>query len=224
MQHYLSIFPPFDPRRLQPLTSLASNRHVRYRLSRQREDLGKEIVHLTELILLLSISQLQRGHNIFRALLTLANTLLFRSLVSKQPEDAICGTKYLSHLRDQPHEIPGLPRHQVTTSLVHALTVQVELEAENLSMADVPGEFMITSGSRPFRARLVRSVLTDCLQDLSTKSIFPSHDCRSFSLFYLDLILVAFNICFFWPESRANDTYGQNKGNTSTRQWSITPN
>jgi hypothetical protein len=49
--------------------------------------------------------------------------------VSKQPEDVICATKYLSHLRDQPHKIPNIPRHRVTALLVNALAVQVKLEA-----------------------------------------------------------------------------------------------
>jgi hypothetical protein len=52
--------------------------------------------------------------------------------VSKQPEDAICATKYLSHLRDQPHEIPSIPRYQVKASLVDALALQVELKAGNV--------------------------------------------------------------------------------------------
>jgi hypothetical protein len=52
--------------------------------------------------------------------------------VYKQPEDAIYATKYLSHLRDQPYEIPGIPRYQVTALLVGALALQVELEAGNV--------------------------------------------------------------------------------------------
>jgi hypothetical protein len=41
---------------------------------------------------------------------------------------------------------------------------------ECLSMDDLPGKLMMCSGSRPLRARPVRSILvTHCLQDLSTK-------------------------------------------------------
>ena len=83
---------------------------------------------------------------------------------------------------------------------------------------------MITSGSRPFWARPVRSVLTHCLQDLSTKSIPPSHSCGTFSLFFLDPILVALNLCFLWPDSRADDTYCQIKGKILTRPLSILQN
>ena len=202
----LSIFPRSDPGRFHPLFSLARKRRFRYIQLNQKEDLDKEIDHLTELILLSPLSLLQRGQNILAALFHLAYALFLRSNVSKQREDAICATRCFCHLRDQPHEIPGIPRRQVTALLVDAVALQVMLEAGNSSMAD-PGEFMIPSGSRPFRARLVRSVLTGYLQDLSTTSIPPSHNCRTFSLFSLDLILVAFNLCFLWPESDTSDTY-----------------
>ena len=112
------------------MVSLASKRHFRYILLHQREDLSKEIVHLTESILL-PLSRPQHGPIILRALLSLASALLLRSKVSKQPEDAICATKYLSHLRDLPHEIPSIPRYQVTELLVDALALQVTLEAGN---------------------------------------------------------------------------------------------
>ena len=109
--------------------SLASKRHFRYRQLNQREDLDKEILHLTELILLSPLSLLQGGKKILVALFHLAYALFLRSNLSKQPEDAICATKYLSHLRDQPHEIPRIPRHKVTALLVDALALQAEWEA-----------------------------------------------------------------------------------------------
>jgi len=121
-------------------------RYFRYRQLNQREDLNNVI-----------------------ALFSLARALFLRSNVFKQPEDSVCATKYLSHFRDQPHEILSISRYQVTALLVNALALQVKLEAGNLSMADGPGEFMITSGSRLYRARSVRSVLTHCLQDRCTK-------------------------------------------------------
>ena len=96
------------------------------------EDLDTSIVHLTESILLSPLSWLKRGPHILTAFLGIASALLLRLKVSKQPEDAICATKYLSHLRDQPHEIPSIPRHKVTASLVDALALQVELEAGNV--------------------------------------------------------------------------------------------
>ena len=66
------------------------------------------------------------------ALLFLACAFLKRSTMSQQPEDAICGTKYLFHLRNQPHKIPAIPNRGVTELLVVALAMQVELEAGNV--------------------------------------------------------------------------------------------
>jgi CHAT domain-containing protein len=114
------------------MISLALKRLHRHFLSDQREDLDKAIVHSTESILLSPLSWLQRGSEILAVLFPLSYALFLRSNVSKQPEDAICATKYLSHLRDQPHEIPYIPRHQLTAFLVDALALQVELEAGNV--------------------------------------------------------------------------------------------
>ena len=100
-------------------------------LSKQREDLDKAILRFTESILLLPRSRLQHSPIILHVLFSLASALLLRSAVSKQPEDAICATICLSHLRDQPHEIPSIPRYKVTALLVGALALQVELEAGN---------------------------------------------------------------------------------------------
>jgi CHAT domain-containing protein/tetratricopeptide (TPR) repeat protein len=52
--------------------------------------------------------------------------------VTKQSEDVISATKFLFHLRHQPHEIPAIPRHRVTELLVRTLALQVELEAGNV--------------------------------------------------------------------------------------------
>ena len=104
-------------------------RHSRHRLSNKREDLDKAIFYSTESILLPPIS-LQIGSII--TLFLLADSLVMRSKVSRQPEDVIYATKYLTHLRDQPVAISFLPRHKVTASLVDALALQVELEAGNV--------------------------------------------------------------------------------------------
>ena len=131
-QHHLSMLPRSDPRRLEFVVSLGLKRLHRYFLSNQREDLDEAIVRLTESILLSPLSWLQRGPIIIVSLFLLAYALLLRSKVSKQSEDANCATKYLSHFRDQPHEIPSIPRYEVTALLVDALALQVELEAGNV--------------------------------------------------------------------------------------------
>ena len=90
------------------------------------------MVNYTKLILLSPLSRLQHHPIILHAFLSLARTLVLRSIVSKQPEDAIYATKYLSYLRDQPHEIPTIPRYQITGLLVDALASQVKLDAGNV--------------------------------------------------------------------------------------------
>ena len=132
LQHLISIFPRSEPRRLQYVLTLGSKRIERYELSDQREDLDKAILHFSESILLLPLSWLQDGPIILRAFFCLAYALLKRSNMSKQPEDAICATKYLIYLRDQPHEIPFVAHHRATTLLVDALALQVRLEAGNM--------------------------------------------------------------------------------------------
>ena len=132
LQHHLSMFPRFDPRRHEDVLSLGAQRFLRYTPSNQREDLDKALVHLTESILLSPPFWLQRGPDILAALFLLASALFLRSKVSKQPEEAISATKYFFHLRDQPQEILGTSRHRVTASVVEALALQVMLEAGNV--------------------------------------------------------------------------------------------
>ena len=52
--------------------------------------------------------------------------------MSNQPEDAIYAAKYLRHLRDQPHQAFGFPRHRVAKLLLDALAFQVESKAGNV--------------------------------------------------------------------------------------------
>ena len=132
LQHLLSIFPRSDPRRPLRLCSIAFGQVRRHLRSNQREDLDKAIVNFTESVLLSPLSWLQNGSKIHATLFLLAYTLFLRSKVSKQPEDAICATKYLSYIRDKPHEMPFISRYQVTAFLVDALASQVELEAGNV--------------------------------------------------------------------------------------------
>ena len=139
MKHYqqrLSTSSRSDHFRPLFLFLLAVMQLRRHTLSNQREDLDSVIVHLTESILLPTLSWLQHarehGPLILNALFYLARALLLRSEVTKQPEDIISATKFLFHLRDQPHEIPIIPRHQVTDLLVQTLALQVKLETRNV--------------------------------------------------------------------------------------------
>jgi hypothetical protein len=114
------------------MVSLAWERLLRHALSDQREDLDKGLVHFAEAILLPPISRPQHRPITLNTLFYLASTLVLRSDMYKQPEDAIYATKYLLHLRDQPHSIPGVPHHKVTAMLVDALSSQVKLGAGNV--------------------------------------------------------------------------------------------
>jgi hypothetical protein len=132
LRHALSMFPQSDPRRVKSMATLASERMRRYKLSKQREDIDRAIINFTESILSPPRSWLQHGPVILRIFLSLAIALSSRSAAYKQPEDAICATKYLIHLRDQPQEIPGIPRRGVPEFLLESLGLQVELKAGNM--------------------------------------------------------------------------------------------
>ncbi|KAH9165773.1 CHAT domain-containing protein [Lactarius sanguifluus] len=132
-QQILAILPLSDPLRISYLLFLASRKLLRHTQSNQKEDLDKSIFHSIELILLAPHLWLECKSLIFPAVLILANALLARSIVSNQPEDAIFATKYLRHLRDQPHATLGFPRHSVTTLLLSALAFLVKLEDSNVA-------------------------------------------------------------------------------------------
>ncbi|KAH9170828.1 CHAT domain-containing protein [Lactarius sanguifluus] len=112
--------------------SLATARFGRYKLSHQKDDLDKTILHLTESVLLQPWSLPGPRPSILLIFLNLAVALYLRSNDSKQPEDSTYSAKYLRHLRDQPLEMIGFPRSLVTLSLLDALSVQVNLEAGNV--------------------------------------------------------------------------------------------
>jgi CHAT domain len=99
----------------------------RYKLTYETQDLDKAFLYITEAILRPS-SQL--GTNIFTALCRLADALLLRSKVFKQPDDLKDSMRYLRYLRDQPLEGCLIEGHDITLLLAHALAVQVTLDPE----------------------------------------------------------------------------------------------
>jgi hypothetical protein len=104
----------------------------RYVLSDQRDDLDSAIVHFAESILQPPPLWLQHGPFILDALFYLASALVLRSKANNCPGDAIAATKFLFHLRDQPHEIPHISRHQVTYMLVQTLALQAGNVMQNI--------------------------------------------------------------------------------------------
>ena len=119
----------------------------------QREDLDKAIVKFTESTLT-PLSRLQRGSIYASVLFPLVCARLLCTRAPKQPEDTI-STEYLSRLRDQPHDIPGIPRRHVTAFLIGTLALpylalQIELGTGNVmenirEMAVLSHELLETS-------------------------------------------------------------------------------
>ncbi|KAH9052213.1 CHAT domain-containing protein [Lactarius vividus] len=89
----------------------------------------KEILHLAESTLLHWQSLPEPKHIIqfFSAL-----TLALHEHSEKHPEHAVYATKYLRHLRNQPHTASGFSRRVVTTSLVNVLVTQGISEGSNI--------------------------------------------------------------------------------------------
>ncbi|KAI9462804.1 CHAT domain-containing protein [Lactarius psammicola] len=108
---------------------LAIFRLWRYELSQQKEDLDKCIVHCTEAIFLPPVSWAGFSLNVVRLLFYLALALLHRSKQSEQPRDIQYSIEYLRYLRGLPLDYFDLPENVVTTSLIQALSIQVESEA-----------------------------------------------------------------------------------------------
>ena len=105
-------------------------RLARYRLSQDKNDLDKSIVHCTEAILL---PPSERSNNIVRLLFDIACALLQRTAKFGhwQPHDIKYSIEYLRYLRGLPLNSFHVPRSDVTTSLIAALANQVLSDAED---------------------------------------------------------------------------------------------
>ena len=109
---------------------LSHERWARHALSRDRQDIDKSIVHCTEAILLPPVSLADHSGNIVRLLFNLAKILLERSKEFDQPEDVKFHIEYLRYLRGLALDSFGVPRSDLTTSLIQGLGLQVvKLEA-----------------------------------------------------------------------------------------------
>jgi CHAT domain-containing protein len=126
----LSALPRHHPLRPVCARRLALELHKRYMLLDQKDDLDESILYLTESLLSPPRSWLTRGHGpgIVEDLFNLASSLLARSRVSKEPEDAISAAKYLRHIRDPAHVPFAFLRQQATAFLVSTLALQMELK------------------------------------------------------------------------------------------------
>ncbi|KAI0297321.1 CHAT domain-containing protein [Multifurca ochricompacta] len=127
-QRALSRIPRSHPAYTACIHLLARLRFERYKLSEEKEDLDKSIVHYTEAIFLPPSWGLYL--NVVQVFSLLVLFLFRRSKEFKQLEDAKCAVEYLRYLRGLPLDTFEVPREVVTSSLVDALGIQVELEVD----------------------------------------------------------------------------------------------
>ncbi len=161
-------------------------RFTRYTLSQQKEDLDKGIV---QAIILLPVSRAGLSLNVVQLLFRLAFALLHRSEKFEQPEDVKSSIEHLWYLRGLPLDSFDLSRNTVTTSLIRALAIQFESEAEDrtrsikemvvlcreLLTSDISAAFLVASficlsgavNAEFIRGRYIHSLdeVTECLWD-----------------------------------------------------------
>ncbi|KAI0294276.1 hypothetical protein B0F90DRAFT_1291875 [Multifurca ochricompacta] len=132
IQSIIQSLPRSNPQFSILLHALGLARFNRYTSSDDNDDLDKSILYFTHAIFLPQPSA-GHGRNILQVFLDLTDALLLRLENSKQPEDVEYLIQYLHYLRDQPLQIFDISPNQVTTSLVKALAIQVELQSGDLT-------------------------------------------------------------------------------------------
>ncbi|KAH9025941.1 CHAT domain-containing protein [Lactarius pseudohatsudake] len=155
VQNVLSQYPRSHPEHIIGVHTLAQGRFVRYKLSQQKEDLDKSILHYTEAILLPPVSSDGPSLNIVKLFVGLVGALLYRSAKFEQPEDVKYSIVCLRYLRTLPLDSFDLSKHTVTTLLIQELCVQVHLGAgdgtQDLNeMVDLCREFLGSDISADF--------------------------------------------------------------------------
>ncbi|KAH9059484.1 hypothetical protein EDB87DRAFT_1822603 [Lactarius vividus] len=131
LQKSLALYPRSHWKRIPCVHNLVTLRWERYRLSGEKEDLDKSILHCTEAIFLPPISQATLSCDVVRPLYNLALVLLERSEKFEQLHGIEYSIKYLRYLRELPLDSFDLSRNVVTNSLILALAIQVKSEAGN---------------------------------------------------------------------------------------------
>ncbi|KAI0293138.1 CHAT domain-containing protein [Multifurca ochricompacta] len=128
LQRVLSRIPRSHPTYTACVYILAESRFIRYKLSKQKEDLDKSILHWTEAIFLPPSWGLYL--NVVQVFFELVLCLLHRWKEFNQPEDVKCAVEYLRHLRGLPLDTFEVSHKVVTILLVQVLGIQVKLEAD----------------------------------------------------------------------------------------------
>jgi CHAT domain-containing protein/tetratricopeptide (TPR) repeat protein len=101
----------------------------RYQLSDDERDLDMSILHFTHAILLpfpLSIMGGSGGPNLIQWFYILTHTLFLRSIKFERPSDVDSCVKHLRYFQDRSLEPFNVPYIEVLTSLVGALTLQIQ--------------------------------------------------------------------------------------------------
>ncbi|KAI0296883.1 hypothetical protein BC826DRAFT_1127639 [Russula brevipes] len=132
-QVFLAQLPPSHPLRAVCLFHMAMMWSQRYELSDDERDLDMSILHFTHAIFLPFPISMIGGRrpltNPIVAFYYLTNALLCRSLKFRRPSDVNNCVKYLRYLQDRSLEPFHVPYHEVLTSLVGALCLQMKLES-----------------------------------------------------------------------------------------------
>ena len=131
-QQELSALARYHPLRPIRASRLAFHLLERCVLSKQKDDLDKSILYLTESLLFSPFSWASHGPMVPQVLYYLALSLSERSYMSKEPGDAIYAAKYLRYLRVLAHTPFALKRQLVTSLLVVTLAFQLELKASDV--------------------------------------------------------------------------------------------
>ena len=115
------------PEHINCVYNLAEARWNRYRLSEEKEDLDKSILHCTMAIFLPPVSRSGLFlSNVFSLLFLLAYALVERSEEFGQPEGINYPIKYLRFLRESTLDSFDVSRNLVATSLVQGLRIIVQ--------------------------------------------------------------------------------------------------
>ena len=184
------LLPRTHPQRVSSVHCLALATRSRFLSSRQQGDLEQSILSFTEAIYLpITRDTPPPFQNIVEIFYRLALDILLRVKESRRPEDVKCCTRYFRYLHGQWHEISMKFTLHVTTALVYALAMQVELELGDVDqaieeMADLCDELLnsdmsiqfltgpIAAFARaidapfkiPFEGKIRSEKVTDCLR------------------------------------------------------------
>ena len=166
--------PRTDPRRLSYVYRLALETGTRFQSSKQQGDLEQSILHFTEAICLpLTRETPSEFLNMVKTFYFLSLSVFFRAKQSNRPEDVKCCIRSFRYLHRQWHQAStGFPI-PVTTTLVHTLAKQVELE---LGDVDQDIEEMVDICDELLNSGIPLQSLKNAITDLARAIYF--HLCK----------------------------------------------